>query len=571
MATFSPEVLAFAQHMASFAMSTSGADPAARGNAPALAAPANLEAMFRVFTAATAGVGPNSNPNPRLVSKSDVEPVDSEATQRERITFKLGNKPPGTAGRGGKNGYNLQKVLKIDDPTYKLIRRVTKHSCIRIHIDMRKPYGKQPSEKLVRARDKLLKAFPEFRDFDDPYWPINAFLLVVLKSTSQTSRYALNKLKKDKEVAKKGAKKGASAPEEGAAPALAKGGKAAPTEDEDPIEALVHDTSMMSVRNDVLGDDNEDDDDEDDDDKDDEDKDDEDDDEDSDDNADGSNDKGAADKDIEMADTIAPPAPTTTPTPATSRPRPKMRPPPVPSHVATPTPTSSADRDPDPAVTSASAPAPCRKTRASSRVATAADTASPAPQRTTGTSSHTSTATRASTTTVSMPTSAPDPAPDPAPASASDPGADAIRKIVEDLDPESINCLPAFMTHSRGTGQAPPSAPLDGKTQPKPEAQAKSRAKKVEPEPEPESELTEEEPQDEPAGTKRGQGKKGGKGKEAEEKAKSKAKVGTVTATTTTKAPTKNGKAKAGGAKVKKTKKKAAGKATSKAASKKAK
>ncbi|KAG8727418.1 hypothetical protein FRC10_006124, partial [Ceratobasidium sp. 414] len=196
---------------------------------------ANLEAVFRAFTTAIASLTP--------IRKPDAEQVDTKAAQRERITFKLGNKPPGTAGRGRKNRYNLQRVLQLDEPTYSLIQCVAKHSCIRCNMDMRRPYGKQPSNKLTCAQEKLMKAFPEFRDFDDPYWPINTFLLVVLKGTSQAAKHMLNKIKKDKE-----AKKKATSASAGAAPTPVKGGKAkvAHAKDEDPAETLAQDLSISA-------------------------------------------------------------------------------------------------------------------------------------------------------------------------------------------------------------------------------------------------------------------------------------------------------------------------------------
>ncbi|KAG8728002.1 hypothetical protein FRC10_005420, partial [Ceratobasidium sp. 414] len=448
MATFPPDMLAFAQHMANFIMPNSSGAPGAQGKPPAVpapTAPANLEAVFRAF-AAMAGAGPK---------RPDADPVDSEASQREHIVFKLGDKPQGTARRGGKNGYNLQKRLKLESPTYKLIRRVTKNICIRTHMDMRKSYGKQPSEKLTRAQEKLLKVFPEFGDFDDPYWPINAFLLVVLKGTSQAATYALKGPKMGK------GKKGASAPEEGAAPVPVKGGEAAPApaQDEDPVSMLVHDTSMLSVRDNVNED--EDDEDEDEDDEDNE-------DEVEDDNSSNSK-RGKANQDIEMVGAVVPPAPTATLTPAQAshhgavpapntvptapaapRPRPKMRPPPVSSHAATPIPTLSANHDPDPAVIPAPTAVSQRATRSQShfQTPTAANAVSnPAPCPTARADSGAPAAPSAAMTAVSVPT----PIHDPTLASGSDHDANTIRNMVENLDPEAMDCLPAFLTQDRAS------------------------------------------------------------------------------------------------------------------------
>jgi hypothetical protein len=50
------------------------------------------------------------------------EPIDHEAASRQPINFNVTEKPEGTAGRGGANGYNLQDALEIDDATYRLMK-----------------------------------------------------------------------------------------------------------------------------------------------------------------------------------------------------------------------------------------------------------------------------------------------------------------------------------------------------------------------------------------------------------------------------------------------------------------
>ncbi|KAG9099456.1 hypothetical protein FRC06_005268 [Ceratobasidium sp. 370] len=245
MATFPLDMLAFVQQLASCTAACSGTGPGicffveqfaytdpGQGKAPEVPAlaplpPANFKTTFRAFAAMAC-----ASPNP-TTPQSEVEPVDSEAAHWERITFKLSDKPPGTARRSGKNRYNVQKVLGLERAPYKLIKRVTKH-----------------------IQDKLLKVFPEFHNFDDPYWPINTFLLIVLQSSSQVTKRTLDKVKRDKEVEKKKIPTLA-----GAAPGLvpANGGmrpKVAQAADKDPVEMFAHNTTMMSIQDDAHDNDN---------------------------------------------------------------------------------------------------------------------------------------------------------------------------------------------------------------------------------------------------------------------------------------------------------------------------
>ncbi|KAG9099455.1 hypothetical protein FRC06_005267 [Ceratobasidium sp. 370] len=196
------------------------------------------------------------------------------------------------------------------------------------------------------------------------------------------------------------------------------------------------------------------------------------------------------------------------PTPAASCPRPKMCPTPTPNHAAIPTflcTTRAGSHAPTAAATSASVP---DTNRASSHLPAAA----------------------AATVSTAIPTSTPASNPAGAHNSAD---ANAICKIIEDLDPESMSCLPAFMTDDQVLTP-----------QVKQKAQTRSKAKKkARPETETESDLTEEEAEEELAGTK------GGWGRRKQAKATPGGKAETATATTTTKATTKKGKANTGNAK----------------------
>jgi hypothetical protein len=55
-----------------------------------------------------------------VVPKTEV--IDHEVASPEPIVFAITGKPEGTPWRGGKNRYNLQDRLEINDKDYKLIK-----------------------------------------------------------------------------------------------------------------------------------------------------------------------------------------------------------------------------------------------------------------------------------------------------------------------------------------------------------------------------------------------------------------------------------------------------------------
>lgn len=93
---------------------------------------------------------------------------------------------------------------------------------------------------------QILKSFTELNDFDDPYWVANAFLIIVLKSTSQADQRAkLPKIPKEQRPAKvhKAAKVAKGTPAK-------KGRKPKPSPrvvHQDPVEELAYNTTMMSI------------------------------------------------------------------------------------------------------------------------------------------------------------------------------------------------------------------------------------------------------------------------------------------------------------------------------------
>jgi hypothetical protein len=92
---------------------------------------------------------------------------------------------------------------------------------------------------------QILKLFTEFNTFDDPLWPVNAFLLVVLKSSSQVDQRA--RLKRQ-EVQDPKAQKAKAVTTKAKAANGRKGRKAELLQvKEDPVEALAEDITMMSI------------------------------------------------------------------------------------------------------------------------------------------------------------------------------------------------------------------------------------------------------------------------------------------------------------------------------------
>ncbi|KAG9076847.1 hypothetical protein FRC06_009248, partial [Ceratobasidium sp. 370] len=147
--------------------------------APASATPELPAHQFAAFLAML-------NPNPNPDSNPELQPTaDSDTRRRAALTFKTGGQPGGTAGRGT---FNLQQTLELSDDDYELMLRTVRQTCIQCHFDMNLAITKQNQDKVKRAHNKLKKAVPGFNKFDDPSWPIDAFLLVVMKSSSQSAQ-----------------------------------------------------------------------------------------------------------------------------------------------------------------------------------------------------------------------------------------------------------------------------------------------------------------------------------------------------------------------------------------------
>jgi hypothetical protein len=118
---------------------------------------------------------------------------------------------------------------------------------------MTKAFSLQPKPKLERARTKVSglscksfylltqvlhqihKFFPEFRAFDDPQWPVDAFLLVVLKGSSQSQQ---NTTRKELDAAAAARGEPAREKRKGAAKKIVS---------EESVEVLAQDVSMLMI------------------------------------------------------------------------------------------------------------------------------------------------------------------------------------------------------------------------------------------------------------------------------------------------------------------------------------
>ncbi|KAG9075130.1 hypothetical protein FRC06_010256 [Ceratobasidium sp. 370] len=149
-----------------------------------------------------------------------------------------GDKPEGTAGRGRRNGYNIQKKLGLDSNDFRTIKGTIRRVCARCDMDMRLAYSHQPDYKLQQARNKILDKYPEFMMFDDPVWPVNGLLLVVLKASSQSEQRAIARFRAAQ--AAQAAQAAENTLDEGPEDT-----------EEDPVDALTHNTTMLSISQDA--------------------------------------------------------------------------------------------------------------------------------------------------------------------------------------------------------------------------------------------------------------------------------------------------------------------------------
>ncbi|KAG8699442.1 hypothetical protein FRC08_005304 [Ceratobasidium sp. 394] len=104
---------------------------------------------------------------------------------RADITFKLGARPKGTPG---KKDFNMKAVFELDGMTYLTVLDGVRQLCILGCLDMTKSIKFQDGPRLRTVCNMILETFPGFGEFDDPKWPIEAFIYVVLKGATKKAK-----------------------------------------------------------------------------------------------------------------------------------------------------------------------------------------------------------------------------------------------------------------------------------------------------------------------------------------------------------------------------------------------
>ncbi|KAG8720569.1 hypothetical protein FRC08_018846 [Ceratobasidium sp. 394] len=104
---------------------------------------------------------------------------------RADIMFKLSARPKGTPG---KKDFNMKAVFELDGTTYLTVLDGVRQLCILGRLDMTKSIKFQDGPRLRTVYNMVLETFPGFGEFDDPKWPIEAFIYVVLKGATKKAK-----------------------------------------------------------------------------------------------------------------------------------------------------------------------------------------------------------------------------------------------------------------------------------------------------------------------------------------------------------------------------------------------
>ncbi|KAG9085766.1 hypothetical protein FRC06_003459, partial [Ceratobasidium sp. 370] len=102
----------------------------------------------------------------------------------------------------------MRTVFKLDATDYLMVLDGVRQLCIVGHLDMTMSIKFQDGPRLRSVCNMVLETYPGFGEFDDPKWPIEAFIYVVLKGSTEKAK-KLEKpraapapaLTKDKQVA----------------------------------------------------------------------------------------------------------------------------------------------------------------------------------------------------------------------------------------------------------------------------------------------------------------------------------------------------------------------------------
>ncbi|KAF8751647.1 hypothetical protein RHS01_08499 [Rhizoctonia solani] len=112
----------------------------------------------------------------------------SDSYRRAHMTFKANNQPKGTPGRGK---FKLKEWMGLSQHNYELFLRTVKDAVYAANLNRTQMMKAQDPERLTRARAKIKKALPGlavYANCNSPYWPVDAGLLVILKSLTESHR-----------------------------------------------------------------------------------------------------------------------------------------------------------------------------------------------------------------------------------------------------------------------------------------------------------------------------------------------------------------------------------------------
>ncbi|KAG8792521.1 hypothetical protein FRC12_005891 [Ceratobasidium sp. 428] len=150
---------------------------------PVLAEPAEPAGAVEPADAAAPVNPPNFTD---LVTVDPPPPINLPAPAD--ITFKVGEQPNGMPGKS--TSYNLRETLGMATPDYlyvmNRVQTIGEQQGFNWHI----PVRNQPAPAVQRIVDEAKSIFPHLNDFsecDDPQWPIQAFIRVVLKRVAHAT------------------------------------------------------------------------------------------------------------------------------------------------------------------------------------------------------------------------------------------------------------------------------------------------------------------------------------------------------------------------------------------------
>ncbi|KAG9091168.1 hypothetical protein FRC06_000681 [Ceratobasidium sp. 370] len=82
----------------------------------------------------------------------------------------------------------MRTVFELDAMDYLTVLDGVRQLCIVGHLNMTKSIKFQDGPRLRSVCNMVLETYPGFGEFDDPKWPIEVFIYVVLKGTTEKAK-----------------------------------------------------------------------------------------------------------------------------------------------------------------------------------------------------------------------------------------------------------------------------------------------------------------------------------------------------------------------------------------------